>query len=75
MLNYSLIILMFMAEILWGFATLTTGKLELLVYGLSILPALYVFFYVITTIDLLYGFGAVFVLDLIYWRLRLAAPW
>jgi hypothetical protein len=75
MLSYGGIILVFMAGVLWGFATLAKGKLELLVYGLSILPALYVFFYVTAAIDLIYGFGAVFVLDLIYWRLRLAPPW
>ena len=75
MLSYGGIILVFMAGVLWGFATLAKDKLELLVYGLSILPALYVFFYVTTAIDLIYGFGAVFVLDLIYWQLRLAPPW
>lgn len=75
MLNYGRIILVFMAGVLWGFATLSTGKMTLLVYGLSIAPALYVFFYVHTHQDLLYGFGAVFVLDLAFWRLRLAPPW
>ncbi|MDB2421282.1 DUF3429 domain-containing protein [Paracoccaceae bacterium] len=75
MLNYSRIILVFMAGVLWGFATLSTGKMTLLVYGLSVAPALYVFFYVHTLQDLLYGFGAVFVLDLVFWRLRLAPPW
>ena len=75
MLSYGGIILVFMAGVLWGFATLSEGKLTLLVYGLSIAPALYVFFYVRTSQDLLYGFVAVFVLDLIFWRLRLAPPW
>ena len=75
MLNYGQIILVFMAGVLWGFATLSTGKMTLLVYGLSVAPALYVFFYVHTPQDLLYGFGAVFVLDLVFWRLRLAPPW
>ena len=75
MLNYGSIILVFMAGVLWGFATLSEGKLTLLVYGLSIAPALYTFFYVRTSQDLLYGCAAVFVLDLIFWRLRLAPPW
>ena len=75
MLSYGGIILVFMAGVLWGFATLSEGKLTPLVYGLSIAPALYVFFYVRTSQDLLYGFAAVFVLDLIFWRLRLAPPW
>ena len=75
MLVYGQIILVFMAGVLWGFATLATGRLTLLVYVLSIAPALYVFFYVQTSQDLLYGFIAVFLLDLAFWRLRLTPPW
>lgn len=75
MLVYGQIILVFMAGVLWGFATLATGRLTLLVYVLSIAPALYVFFYVQTSQDLLNGFIAVFLLDLAFWQLRLTPPW
>ena len=75
MLSYGSIILVFMAGVLWGFATRAESRLTPVVYALSVVPALYVFFYVVSAQDLIYGFILVFVLDLLYWRLQLTPPW
>ena len=44
-LFYGAVILSFMSGVLWGFSTKTTGARAALGYGLSVLPALWAFFF------------------------------
>ena len=79
-LNYGQIILAFMSGVLWGFATRATGGVAATGYALSVLPALWAFFFVgggasSAAINLLAGFIALLGLDYMFWRQGLAPAW
>ncbi len=79
-LSYGTIILAFMSGVLWGFATKATGKVAATGYALSVLPALWAFFFVgggatSAAIYLATGFIALLGLDYMFWRQGLAPPW
>jgi len=79
-LNYGTIILAFMSGVLWGFATKAGGRTAATGYALSVLPALWVFFFVgagvgQSTLTLISGFIGILALDWYFWRLGLAPPW
>lgn len=77
---YGTIILSFMSGVLWGFATKAEGAEAARGYALSVLPALWAFFfvgggeeralYVLGT-----GFLGLLALDRIFWRSGLAPEW
>ncbi len=80
MLQYGTIILAFMSGVLWGFAARATGEVATIGYGLSVLPALWVFFTVgggpgTSAIYLIAGFVGLLALDWHFWRLELAPEW
>ena len=80
MLQYGTIILAFMSGVLWGFATRAEGEQAAIGYGLSVLPALWVFFTVgagptSSAIYLIAGFIGLLVLDWHFWRQNLAPEW
>jgi hypothetical protein len=80
MLFYGAVILSFMSGVLWGFATRATGAEAATGYGLSVLPALWAFFFigggpVSATIYLMFGFVGLLALDWHFWRLGLAPAW
>lgn len=79
-ISYGSIILSFMSGCLWGFATRAKASDQIWAYGLSVLPALYVFFAIsgaaadqIT--GLIIGFIAILAFDALYQRKGLAPPW
>ncbi len=79
-LSYGTIILAFMSGVLWGFATRATGRVAATGYALSVLPALWAFFFVgggavSASIYLGTGFIALLGLDYMFWRQGLAPPW
>ena len=79
-LVYGTIILSFMSGVLWGFATRATGQTATLGYGLSVMPALWAFFFVgngpvSAALMLALGFAGVFALDFAFWRLGFAPAW
>lgn len=79
-LSYGTVILAFMAGVLWGFAARTTGAVATSGYVLSVLPALWAFFFVgggpvSAAIWLAAGFVGLVGLDLLFWRQKLAPPW
>ncbi|MEM1360468.1 MAG: DUF3429 domain-containing protein [Pseudomonadota bacterium] len=79
-LFYGAIILAFMSGVLWGFATKATGRTATLGYGLSVLPALWAFFFTGGGADraawfLITGYLGLLALDYWFWRLGLAPPW
>ncbi len=79
-LFYGTIILAFMSGVLWGFATKATGKVATTGYALSVLPALWVFFFVgggptSTAIYLITGYIGLLALDYMFWKQELAPPW
>ncbi|QYX58263.1 DUF3429 domain-containing protein [Roseovarius sp. SCSIO 43702] len=79
-LFYGAVILSFMSGVLWGFATRLDGRRAVLGYGLSVLPALWVFF---TTgggpdragLALMVGFLAILPLDWLFARWGAAPNW
>lgn len=80
MLQYGTIILAFMSGVLWGFATRAKGEAAALGYGLSVVPALWVFFTVgggpaTSAIYLIAGFIGLLALDWHFWRQQLAPEW
>lgn len=80
MLRYGVIILCFMAGVLWGFASKTNGAQATACYVLSILPALWAFLSPgrgadEALINLMIGFVAVLILDFAFSRWRLAPEW
>lgn len=80
MLQYGTIILAFMSGVLWGFATKATGAVAASGYALSVLPALWAFFFigggpVSAAIYLIAGFAGLLGLDWMFWRQGLAPPW
>ncbi|RVT82327.1 DUF3429 domain-containing protein [Rhodobacteraceae bacterium CCMM004] len=79
-LAYGTVILSFMSGILWGFATRTEGREAALGYALSVLPALWAFFFVgggpiSASIYLIAGFAGLLGLDWLYWQQGLAPRW
>ena len=80
MVRYGVVILCFMAGVLWGFATRTTGARAAACYTLSVLPALWAFLNPGTSADaalinLMIGFAGVLLLDLAFSRWGLTPPW
>ncbi len=79
-LQYGTIILAFMSGVLWGFATKATGTLASTGYALSVLPALWAFFFVgggpvSAAIFLILGYIGLLGLDWVFWRQGLAPEW
>jgi hypothetical protein len=84
---YGTVILCFMSGVLWGFATKSGGRDQFWAYGLSVVPALYVFFFVENTIlspgritggslpALWFGFAGILLLDVLYQMRGLAPRW
>jgi Protein of unknown function (DUF3429) len=79
-LTYGTIILSFMSGVLWGFATKAEGAEAAIAYGLSVIPALWVFVMVTdasanSTIFLAAGFVGLLLLDAMYSAWGLAPGW
>ena len=79
-LFYGTIILAFMSGVLWGFAARSSGPAAAPGYALSVLPALWAFFFVgggqvSAAIYLAAGFVGLLGLDYMFWRQTLAPPW
>ncbi len=79
-LSYGTVILSFMSGVLWGFATKAEGKQAAIAYGLSVIPALWVFVMVTdasanSTIFLAAGFVGLLLLDMMYSAWGLAPGW
>ena len=79
-LVYGTIILSFMSGVLWGFATRATGRTATIGYALSVIPALWAFFFVgngpiSAALMLAVGFAGLFGLDCLFWRQGLAPVW
>jgi Protein of unknown function (DUF3429) len=79
-LTYGTIILSFMSGVLWGFATKAEGTQAAIAYGLSVIPALWVFVMVTdasanSTIFLAAGFVGLLLLDAMYSAWGLAPSW
>ncbi|MEM9343231.1 MAG: DUF3429 domain-containing protein [Pseudomonadota bacterium] len=77
---YGTIILAFMSGVLWGFATQATGPTAGTGYALSVLPALWAFFFVgggptSAATFLAFGFIGLLGLDWTFWRFGLAPKW
>ncbi len=79
-LFYGVVILSFMSGVLWGFATKSTGPRAAAGYALSVLPALWAFFMtgggpVSASLNLMFGFAGLLILDFAFWRWGLAPAW
>jgi hypothetical protein len=79
-LAYGTIILSFMSGVLWGFATKATGTVAAYGYAISVIPALWAFFFVgsgpvSSAIWLALGFLLLIGLDIMFWQRGLAPPW
>lgn len=77
---YGTVILAFMSGVLWGFATRAEGRREAGGYALSVLPALWVFFFVGSdsrgaALFLIAGFLGLLGLDHVFWKQGLAPAW
>ena len=77
---YGTVILSFMSGVLWGFATRADGAVATAGYALSVVPALWAFFFVgggpvSAQINLITGFLGLLALDVLFWRWGLAPPW
>lgn len=80
MLQYGTIILAFMSGVLWGFATKAEGAVAASGYVLSVIPALWAFFFVgggptSAAVYLIAGFLGLLGLDWMFWRQSLAPTW
>lgn len=80
LLSYGTVILAFMSGVLWGFATKAEGPVAATGYALSVLPALWAFFFVgggpvSAATYLIFGFVGLLGLDWMFWRQGLAPPW
>jgi hypothetical protein len=80
LLSYGTVILAFMSGVLWGFATKAEGQVAATAYALSVLPALWAFFFVgggpvSAAIYLIFGFVGLLGLDWLFWRQGLAPAW
>jgi hypothetical protein len=79
-LSYGTVILAFMSGVLWGFAARAEGTEAAGGYLLSVIPALWAFFFVgggptSAAIYLSAGFVGLLALDWAFWRQGLAPPW
>ncbi len=79
-LIYGTVILSFMSGVLWGFATKAEGQVAAIGYGLSVLPAVWAFFFVgggpvAAAVWLSAGFVLLLGLDWLFWRKGLAPEW
>lgn len=79
-LFYGSIILSFMSGVLWGFATRAEGAVAASGYALSVLPALWAFFFtgggpVSAALYLMTGFVGLLGLDWLFWVQGLAPRW
>ena len=79
-LQYGTIILAFMSGVLWGLATKADGQVAALAYGLSVIPALWAFFFVgggpeTAAFALAAGFVLLLGLDWLFWTHGLAPVW
>lgn len=79
-LQYGTVILAFMSGVLWGFATKAEGSVAASGYAMSVVPALWAFFFVgggpvSAAIYLIVGFIGLLGLDWMFWRQGLAPPW
>lgn len=79
-LFYGTIILAFMSGVLWGFATKATGRQAAAGYALSVIPALWAFFFVgggpgSAAVYLMAGFAGLLMIDAAFARQGLAPPW
>jgi len=80
LLSYGTVILAFMSGVLWGFATKAEGQVAATGYALSVLPALWAFFFVgggpiSAAIYLIVGFIGLLGLDWLFWKQGLAPAW
>lgn len=80
LLSYGTVILSFMSGVLWGFATKAEGRVAATGYALSVLPALWAFFFVgggpvSAAIFLIAGFVGLLGLDWLFWKQELAPHW
>ncbi|MBV0913277.1 DUF3429 domain-containing protein [Anianabacter salinae] len=80
LLNYGTIILAFMSGVLWGFAARGQGATATAGYALSVVPALWAFFFVgggaqSAAIILIAGYIGLLGLDWTFWRQGLAPRW
>ena len=78
-LSYGTVILAFMSGVLWGFATKAEDKTTL-GYILSVIPALYAFFFVgggpySAALYLAVGFAGLICLDQLFTQWGLTPPW
>ena len=79
-LSYGTVILAFMSGVLWGFSTKARGAQAATGYALSVIPALWAFFFVgggpdSATLYLIAGFLGLLLLDWQFWRWGLAPAW
>jgi Protein of unknown function (DUF3429) len=79
-LSYGTVILAFMSGVLWGFAAKADGPEAATGYALSVIPALWAFFFVgggptSAAIYLSAGFAGLLALDWSFWRQGLAPEW
>lgn len=79
-LQYGTVILAFMSGVLWGFATKAEGAVATSGYALSVLPALWAFFFVgggpvSAAMYLIAGYIGLLGLDFMFWRQGLAPVW
>ncbi|MBD3676886.1 MAG: DUF3429 domain-containing protein [Rhodobacteraceae bacterium] len=79
-LSYGTVILSFMSGVLWGFATRAEGRVAATGYALSVIPALWAFFFVgggpvSAAVYLLVGFVGLLGLDWMFWNHGLAPAW
>lgn len=80
LLSYGTVILSFMSGVLWGFAAADDGPRAALGYGLSVLPALWAFFFVgggpvSAAIYLIAGYLGVLGIDWLFWKNDLTPKW
>lgn len=79
-LQYGTVILAFMSGVLWGFATKAEGAVAASGYAMSVIPALWAFFFVgggptSAAVYLIAGFVGLLGLDWMFWQQGLAPPW
>lgn len=79
-LAYGTVILSFMSGVIWGFATRAEGEVAATGYVLSVLPALWAFFFVgggpvSAAVWLAMGFVGLLGIDWLFWRHGLAPHW
>jgi hypothetical protein len=78
--NYGQIILAFMSGVIWGFAARAEGEVRALGFGLSVIPALWAFFFVgagavASATYLIAGYLGLLLIDWFFWRNGLAPAW